>query len=408
MRFYSFFAVLILWIVGGFQSAYSQTPSEPVFNSLAELAAPFQIVDSGDTFDLSLRGQIGKLKYTSESDGVERSIFYYFPNSLVDQDLSQDSVGSFFFLHGGGSTTTEDYGASYQAVRRTKNFIHYAETRKVILIVPSTSVGWNAHTSYFLRNFIRFCQSKLALDSDRRVLGGQSMGGLGITREYPWMTDLFTGFLALGSGTPPNMINENAMMPYFNGTPYIHFIGDNDTEFPIFMERMIAFEKALKELERSKGKSTRFSLLFRSGGHDFTQDIDAVEAHLDTLFSYKQNRYPKFFQTRFDIARYPDRSTPTLKNPKIQAVVDEGFWIRVRDFHDTPEDLHPYLLLEVSVVDQLIRLTSKVNTLKPSEIEMRLNEQIVDLSQAVVIELDGKVVYRGVLPRSRIVAIKAD
>lgn len=401
------------------------------FALLSLLVTPLQakaVTPTGDAFDLGLRGEIATRSYVAPSDGAHRTIVYYFPKSIHRIAAGAKPRKTLFFLHGGGYDTADDASATAQGVSRIESFIPYAEKNRVILIFPTSAYGWNAHTSYFLRDFVRHCEETLAVDSEHRVLGGQSMGGMGISREYPWLTDLFSGFLGMSSGTQPSMLKENLLLPYLNGTPYIQMNPKDDENFADFDDNMRKFKEELELVEDKFGRTAHFELIFRDGGHNFAPHIAQVEAQLDRLFTVPRNRHPKFFLSRFDRvnrvattaqlakvvkddAGVKTTITKTGIVPKTEAFVNEAFWVQVKfpKLENAPAaPSSERLLLLVEVEGQEIRLIRREDTLKPSLALLKLNRRLVRMDQPVTVKVDGVTVFQGKVSRQKLLSIPLD
>ncbi|MBL7716458.1 MAG: hypothetical protein JNL01_13415 [Bdellovibrionales bacterium] len=386
------------------------------------------VTHTGEIFATDLHGQVLTRFYKAPSDDADRTVVYYFPKSVRNVRAGAKPRKTLFFLHGGGFDTADDASATAQGISRIESFIPYAEENKVILIFPTSAYGWNAHTSYFLRHLVRDCQAQLAIDDDHMVLAGQSMGGMGISREYPWLTDLFSGFLGMSSGTQPSMVKENLLLPYLNGTPYIQMNPKDDEHFADFDDLMRKFKTELEAVETKYGRTATFELVFREGGHNFAPHMEKVETQLDRLFQVPKNRFPKFFLSRLDrvnrvattaqlsktetdAAGVKTTVTKTAIVPKVEAQVDETFWIQVKNFKNETPPAPPSserLLLLVEVQGQEIRLTRREDTLKPAVALLDLNSRLIRMNQPVTVTVDGKVVFHGKVSRRTKLSVPLD
>lgn len=357
-------------------------------------------------FNLKLHGKVGSFKMTSPTDGIPRTILYYFPWSIGNVARGNFPQKTLVFLHGGGSTTATDEGATKVARKYISDFTAYAEDEQIILLFPTTSFGWNAHTSHFMKYFLDYAKSVLAIDDQKIVLAGHSMGGMGITREAPWMTDLFLGIFGMSAGTQAHMLSDDALLPYLNGTPYVQMNGNVD-HFTEFKPRMLAMQTALRKVEAKYGHRSKFRLIFQPGGHAYDQDQMFEE--LDDLYrNAKKNNYPKFFEINFGVIHYLGDLAHYSANPKIDSIVDEHFWVKLPKLSqlDPGPGKSVGMFLMGEVKGQTITFQSKQNTLFPRELELNLSSSLVRMDQVVRVLYDSKLVFEGLPPSTGPLKIK--
>ena len=345
--------------------------------------------------EYSVQGSVGMFKYTSPNDKTPRTIVYYLPKSIANPHDLNSKQKTLVFLHGGGASTMSDQGATDVAKMYIQDFINYSEEKKVLLIFPTSSFGWNNPTSHFLRNFLKFSKAKIAINEDQLVLSGHSMGGMGITREYPKITDLFSGVLALSAGTQAHMLDEELIVPYLNGTPYTHINGDDD-HFQEFKPRMLAFQAKLEAVEKKYNLKSKFKLIFRPGGHNY--DLPQTLGELENLFQQPLNRFPKFFQARYEVFHF----TASGHDPEVNAIVDSAFWVKLNGFDTKPstevESKGVYLMVKVE--GQKVILTPKDDELNATSVSLTLSKELLDLKKTVEVSYDGKEIFKGMLPPS--------
>jgi hypothetical protein len=340
-------------------------------------------------------GKTTQFNFKSSADGVLRINLLYVPQSI------QGVTGKFkttVFLHGGGTEyTADDAGAVKIALEYLSDFTDYAEKNKVILLFPTSALGWGRQTSYFFRQFIPFVEAKLPIDDDYLVLAGHSMGGMGITREYPYVTDLFSGVLGMSAGIQEAMINKNAILPYFNGTPYIELNGKNDEDFPGFLAQEQKFNTELATLSTQLGLPSKYRLDLFEGGHDY--DLPSAMKELDELFTQKKIRDPKYMTIRLGVVHSPAApgSPGMLPIPKIDGSLDHQYWLGVSDYQDSGKTA--YIYLHAQIVKQTIFITTDGNDLQPTTLNLTVDQNLLNLHRRFRVRVNGRVVFRGKAPK---------
>lgn len=342
--------------------------------------------------DFSLHGKVGSFRFDSAVTSSQRTIVYYVPNSIANpaQPVDGKLHKVLYFMHGGGGSTSSDASATRVTQQYIQDFIQYAEANQVVLVFPTTSFGWNYHTRFFLRELLPYVQSQIAVDPDRSVLAGHSMGGMGITREYPFLTDLFSGFLALSAGTQPFMHDELYVTPYLNGTPYTHINGDRD-HFDAFKPRMLAIQKRVQEIESKFGAKSRFKLLFHPGGHNMDPALSFKE--LSLLFQEKRVTQPKVFHSFFWNGHVPVQSNG---QPRLDATKDQAYYLKLIGIQAAAPEKSYDMRITVEIQGQEIRIQETQNSgLVAQAMEVALTPELIDFDQSIVIRMNGRTVYEG-------------
>jgi hypothetical protein len=127
-----------------------------------------------------------------------------------------------------------------------------------------------------MRELGKLMKAELNIDPDRLALGGHSMGGMGITRNYLWLADEFAFFLPMAAGmdlapfTTPESL-EAQLNKQFN-VPYIHLQGLKDS-FAIFVDRCKAQLAETKKLESRYGVSSKLNMHFYDTDHQYIYDV---------------------------------------------------------------------------------------------------------------------------------------
>ncbi len=351
------------------------------------------LAQAAQTGDFKVQGQVASFHYTAPSDGVPRTIVYYLPRSIQNPWNLSEKHSTMFFMHGGGASTQTDVNATRVALQYIQDFLQYAEDRRVILILPTTSVGWSYHTSYLFRSLIPYVEKQIAVDPNHLVLAGHSMGGMGITREYPWMTDLFSGVLGLAAGINPVLYNENYTLAYLNGTPYTHINGEKDA-FTTFKPWMVGFQDYLKTVEAKYHRQSNFKLLFHPGGHNY--DMKLTTAELDHLFAAKRIYYPKYMEIQMGLVHY----AATAQLPGLDGARDHAYWVKELGAPDPGPQAATNLFMNVQANQNVITMFTRDNTLKPTGYELTLAPELVDFTKPVKVLLNSFEVFNGMVDLS--------
>jgi poly(3-hydroxybutyrate) depolymerase len=338
-------------------------------------------------------GHTTAFTFESGADGIVRTNLVYMPRSLKH---STDKAKALIFLHGGGTeNTADDAGAIKTAKNYIVDFTKYAEDNQIILIFPTSAFGWYRQTAYFLREFIPYLENHLPIDDRYLVLAGHSMGGMGITREYPYTTDLFSGVLGMAAGIQADMLNENALLPYFNGTPYIQLNGTDDVKFPDFLARMQKLRDEIVRLSKKLGIPSFFRFESYEGTHQY--QLPRVYQSLDELFSRPKNYNPKYFTIRLGQMHTPsaEGDTGILPVPQIDGDTNERYWVKIEQYPILK--VSGFIQIHVSVKDQVVTITTDDNTLNPKGIVLSLNSNLVNVTQPVQVLINGKKAFDGLL-----------
>jgi hypothetical protein len=402
-------------------------------------------------------GQILGFYFTSSIDQIDHSIIYYLPTSIAHA-----APGTVFktivFLHGGGDSTMNRDGAVHEARNYLDSKIKsYAEKNQVILILPASPYGWPIHTSFFLRELVPYLKSQLPIDGDHLLLAGHSMGGMGVLRESPWLTDLFTGFLGLAAGAPANMLSEPMLLPYFNGTPHIQINAADEKAIPttpaeqedhdkqeeaqdhnfkmrrhqndlmcevypdacdplknyedklekdtaiLGIENKPAFDEFTPEMQALQAAleaaSTKYSLpmnfKFRVAHGTHSDVLGADEAvAFDELFKAEKQNFPKFAALRLGFVHLDAEEKGIL--PALDGSLDSAYWIKVADYADYGQR-SAFIYLQGRVDGQTVNLNWQNDTLHPRKIILTLTPELLDLQSPVKILMQGAEVFSGKL-----------
>lgn len=344
------------------------------------------------------QGAVGMYKFRSSSDGIERSVLYYIPDSIENPFDFEAPSNVMIFLHGGGQTTVtekivQSVGMHYAQVMEMYSYHH-----QTIVILPTTTFGWNAHTPYLMKELIQDLKKRIPVDPSRLVLAGHSMGGMGITREYTLLAPLFSGVLALSAGIQDESFSsEDLITPYLNQTPYIHLNGEQEG-FKFFNPQMDKFKLELNAVESQYGIKSKFDYRMHDGGHFIA--LDPMTKALDELYSeksmqnYQQSKKSLFL--RFTSVNFSKHET----QPALRGEMDQAYWVSISGYTRAQQDQALEYRARVQVVGQKITVTPTLNTLNPKNMTFELTSELLDLKQTVSVELNGKEIYSAPLPSS--------
>jgi hypothetical protein len=351
--------------------------------------------NAGSSKDYRLQGEISTYRFASPTEyGFERTIVYYIPKSIANPwDLTVKNKG-LMFLHGGGESTASDANATAVAEMYVQDFVDYAEKNQVIVIAPTTPFGWGQSEITLFPALIAATANEVGLDTDKIVLAGHSMGGMGITRDYPYVKSFFSGVLALSAGTQDYMMTEDCLVAYLTGTPYIHQNGKDD-HFETFDPQEQKLMLKLADVEKRYGRKANFKYVLRPGGHNY--DLALTYSELDELFGYTRNHFPKYAQITLGYGLIP--ANPANGMPQTDGGFESEYWIRAEGFpRTTVPGQGVSTNMEVRVDGQTITLNTRNNTLNPESYALTLSSALLDLAKPVTVILDGKTVFNGEVP----------
>lgn len=338
-----------------------------------------------------LQGTVGSFDMIAKY-GTRHAVLYYIPNS-IDLSSSTELFRSLVFLHGGGESTATYKTAKEVAKSYLGDYLKYAERSKTILVFPSSSIGWNAPTRFFLRELLLKMRTDLPIDSNQIVVSGHSMGGMGLTREGNYLADLFSGIEPLSAGTVDGYAKEDWLKAYFN-VQYTHINGKLD-HFKQFDPDMKKVENKIRKLTLELGLPSKFKYMQHAGNHNPNMAMTFRE--LDALFESKRNLYQKnIFGSFYFINKKFENFGYDLSNLEISRY----FWIEALDCANKPVNTANFSTFdaEISGNEVSIKTTEDISGLK--KLRVNLSRKMVDFNKPVKIIWDGKTVYSGNVKRS--------
>ncbi len=241
-------------------------------------------------------GRIGSFDFVPQAFGTRFALNYYVPkaaysarSAIRDNRNARGGLPVMVLLHGGGASTASYESAKRVSVMYLSDFLDFSEKTGTIILAPSSSIGWNLHTSVLLSEMLAMARAELPMDPDRVVLFGHSMGAMGITRALPFLVGEFSAFFATAAGTQPEYARPHHLLTYFN-TSYYHLNGEND-DFTNFKPAMLAVERKVRGLEAKLRRRSGFDLEFHPGNHDYP--LSQVNRVLTGLIKLKRDLHRK-------------------------------------------------------------------------------------------------------------------
>lgn len=234
----------------------------------------------------SQRGVVSSIQWAPENytTGFKFDIFYYIPATLTDTTNAKSMI----FLHGGGQSTMTREGSARVARSYIEDLKTIADQLGLVLIAPSASgLNWSGQTRTMMRDLAKLVRVDLKVDPNKMALSGHSMGGMGITRNYMWLTDQFSFIMPIAAGMDEKVMTEENLVQNFN-TTYYHMQGLAD-HFDVFITRCRLQDQKVKELEALYGKKSGFKLELYNGSHNYDKTL--MTKRLIELYKLNRNFY---------------------------------------------------------------------------------------------------------------------
>ncbi|MBA2406323.1 MAG: hypothetical protein H0V66_16215 [Bdellovibrionales bacterium] len=272
-------------------------------------------------------------KLTTSNYVATHDLLYYIPKSV---DLKKPTT-IVFYLHGGNSNMTQEratdtadtifWGTADGPLSRKDGIRPIADKLGFIVVMPTTTKGWNDQTPYYLRDVLKIVRAELNPHPEKIFLAGHSMGAMGITRALNRLADEFAMFLPISGGFQPHMKSLDQVGPFFNTKVWVT-VGQVDFEnFKLWNE---AFEVFIKD----KHVSDYFKA---SALADWTYELHP-ESHNPNI-PLMSERFTKFFsetsrnlyQPELFGALYSSKGSATyIKDPDQRRY----FWMEALAFRD--------------------------------------------------------------------------
>lgn len=269
-------------------------------------------------------------RLTTSNFVMTHDLLYYIPSSV---DLKKPTT-VMFYLHGGNSNMTQEratdtadtifFGTADGPFARKDGMRQIADKLNFIVVMPTTTKGWNDHTPYYIRDLLKIVRAELNPDPNKIFLSGHSMGAMGITRAINRLTDEFAMFLPISGGFQPHMKSLEQVGPFYNThvwitvgtTDFFDFRKWND-EFDLFLKNP-ALDAHFKS-----SLPLNFSYEVHSGTHN--PNIPFMLERFTKFVETKRDLYqPELFGTLFT----QKGSETWIKNPDHRRY----FWVEALNF----------------------------------------------------------------------------
>lgn len=309
-------------------------------------------------------------------------IFYYIPERIANNQ----NVRSLVFLHGGGTSTVTRDGSIAAVNKYINDLKKLADSLGVIVIAPSANgLNWGGHMRSMLKELTILMNKELKLDPQRIGLSGHSMGGMGITRTYMWVSDLFGFIMPLSAGMDELMQSEENLNKVFN-VPYVHLQGVND-HFDIFIQRCQAQLKNTQNLEKLYEVPSKLTMMFFEGNHNY--DLSLVHSNLKYHFDekprdlYQRQLWGSLYMT--DKA-YVERGIKFVEKSN-----SRYFWVEAIKFDAT---INERIDFRAKVTGQSVHLDLFQPSKTVKTIRVYLHSSMINLNKKVKIYLNGIMVEK--------------
>lgn len=327
-------------------------------------------------------GTVEGLNYNPVSYKTKHYLYYYIPKSFKSDGTAPTMV----LLHGGGSSTDTFESANEVALQYLEDFVPLSEKYGMPVVAPTSSIGWNYPTSLFMRDLVKDLNAEMKIDSNRIFLFGHSMGGMGITREAGYMTDLFSGFMPTAAGMAVNYQTDRTLRTYFN-TRFTHINGTND-HFADFATRANEVKQKMVNFERLLGLKSGYTLTFHPGEHNY--DLSYIENKLTTeILPNKRNLYQTRIFPVFGRLFVQGRTEAT--SPDVNYKYDSYFWLQAKKLVDAGKTFR--MGAEAKCVDNKYEITLTEEAENVLTLRILVSSKMVDLSKPIVITVNGKVLH---------------
>jgi pimeloyl-ACP methyl ester carboxylesterase len=272
---------------------------------------------------------------------AKRKLLYYIPKSV---DISKPTT-VVVYLHGGNSNMTQEgaldvadtlfWGTADGPFARKDGIRPIAEKEQFIVVMPTTTAGWNDFTPFYMQEVLTLIRKELNPDPNKIFLLGHSMGAMGICRSAMRLAQEFAMFFPMSGGFQPFLKDYSLMASLFNTKVYI--TSGEKYEFPVFISWNIDFEQFLKDKNTTdyfKVDAADWQFVIHNGTHN--PNMPMMREKLRTFTKeIKRNIY----QSNLFGTVYQGKPSPNyiLKNE-----MRRYFWfeaLRFREFDPSENDV---------------------------------------------------------------------
>jgi hypothetical protein len=325
--------------------------------------------------NFSAKGKVASFDYTPKAYAHKHAINYYIPSDYS----AKKSYKVMMLLHGGGASTSTYASSKRVSLMYLNDFTTYAEKSDVIIVAPASSLGWGYYLKPLAKETIELMKKELNINTNKIILFGHSMGGMGITREGHWLADTFSAIFPTAAGMQDNYQVEKYLNTYFN-VPFVHINGERD-HFDVFRTRSLSVERKVKNLEQVQNMKSKYDLIFHKGGHNYV--LSQVTRKLDELFKLDKDLYQKKL--------FPLMMNLKVRNSKWGPDTDSKhgsyFWLEVVDFIESEKSVQTFG--QASIKNNTVRVM-----LEPTVKKLRiyLSQKMVNFKRPIDVYVNGKFV----------------
>lgn len=324
-------------------------------------------------------GSVEEVKYRPVNSPLsfQYDVIYYIPKKLE----GKKNLKTLMFLHGGGRSTSDRAGSMRVTRMYFGDMKKLADELGVVMVAPSGSgLNWGSHMLAYLEDLVQTLKTDLDIDPNAIGLTGHSMGGMGITRSYQWLTDEFAFFMPVAAGMDVKHFKEEYLATIFN-TTYYHLQGLND-HFRVFVERVRLQDIEMIALEKKYQEKSGWTKEFYNGAHNYPYSL--YKKRLATLLKTKSRN---LFQKKLrGVIYYRNETLSNQWSNGIEfylAPRERYFWLEGKEFAQEKK----VVKLEAQIVDNKINvsITEGVKTLR-----VFLSSKMVDFSKNISIVVNNK------------------
>jgi len=350
---------------------------------------------------------------------AKRSLIYYIPNSV---DLKKPTK-IVVYLHGGNSNMTQGraldvadtlfWGSADGPFARKEGIRSIADRHQFIVVMPTTTSGWNDFTSFYIKELLGHIRRELNPDPDKIFLMGHSMGAMGICRSVSRLADEFAMFMPMSGGFQPHLKTLSEVGPLYNTKVYV--TSGAKYEFPEFVSWNEEFKLFLDDyFVRSHFGEDRLDWNFEvhDGTHNPNQQMMEEKLSVFTA-EVKRNLY----QANLFGSVFKGKSAPghLIKNQSLRYFWFEALEFRPFDEGENAIGMDFRLYSENNVIHLKIdrpvayRFDTRAHL---KQIRLHLSEKMFDLDRPITVHLTTKrgvsdqqtTLFEGIVPRSPLAA----
>lgn len=324
-------------------------------------------------------GSVEEVKYRPVNSPLafQYDVIYYIPAKLI----GKKNLKTLVFLHGGGASTSDRAGSMRVARMYFRDMKKLADELGVVMVAPSGSgLNWGGHMLAYLEDLVETLKADLDVDPNGIGLTGHSMGGMGITRSYQWLTDEFAFFMPVAAGMDVKHFKEEYLATIFN-TTYYHLQGLND-HFRIFVERVKLQDIEMLALESKYGEKSGWTKEFYNGSHNYPYSL--YKQRLSTLLKTKKRN---LFQKKLrGVLYYRNETLTTQWSNGVEfylAPRERYFWVEGKEFAQEKKVVKFVASLDKNKID--INISEGIKTLR-----VYLSSKMIDLKKTISVNVNGK------------------